>query len=106
MTIDPPVRNKEQFDEAVNKYAEYEIEYISFEDDRLKDLDEYIDSRNPLRYDFDGVIISKLKVQRIFYIHNKLLQNIFYVIRVELYIIIIVFNQYFQTGKCVLVIIR
>lgn len=68
MTIDPSIHNKEQFDEAVNKYAEYEIEYISFEDDRLKDLDEYIDSRNPLRYDFDGIIISKLKVQRIFYI--------------------------------------
>ena len=68
MTIDPPVRNKEQFDKAVNEYSEYEIEYISFDDERLKELDKYIDSRNPLRYDFDGLIISKLKVQRIFYI--------------------------------------
>ena len=68
MTIDPPISNKEQFDEVVNEYSEYEIEYISFADDRLKELDKYIDSSNPLRYDFDGVIISKLKVQRILYI--------------------------------------
>lgn len=67
MTIDPPVNNKDKFDQAVSEFSSNEIGYLTFTDDRLKDLDEYLDETK-IRYNFDGVIISKLKVQRIFYI--------------------------------------
>ena len=68
MTVEITCQNKEEFDQAVQdtKDREDELYNLVFNDERILALEEYVDIQDPLRYDFDGVIISKQKVLRIF----------------------------------------
>lgn len=68
MTVDIDCLNKDEFDKAVEKHRgnEEELYDLVFNDNVILGLDTYIDKNDPLRYDFDGVLISKQKVLRIF----------------------------------------
>ena len=68
MTIEVPIKNKEEFDEAVKATDELEekLPNLVENDENLRKLDEYIDPEDDIRYNFNGVLISKLKVERIY----------------------------------------
>ena len=68
MTVEVTCANKEAFDGAVEKHIadEEELYNLVFDDERVLALETYVDINDPLRYDFDGVLISKQKVKRIF----------------------------------------
>ena len=67
MTIDPEIKNKDQFDAAIEESKnEEDTDYVDLKDQRIDNLDEFIDPNNQLIYLFDGVRISRLKVKRIF----------------------------------------
>ena len=51
--------------DAIN-HRDDELYNLVFNDERILALEEYTDISDPLRYDFDGVLISKQKVLRIF----------------------------------------
>ena len=68
MTINPLIKNNDLFEEKVQ---EVKTECKALKDlvstnKTLEKLDEYIDQSNPLRYNFNGTLISKLKVERIY----------------------------------------
>lgn len=72
MTINPDIKNMEKFAAAIlEANGEEEADYVDLKDQRIDSLDEFIDPRNPLIYEFDGVRISRLKVKRIFSILKK-----------------------------------
>ncbi len=58
--------HKQSFEEAINKSKEEDLYDLTIEDNRIEKLNRYIDPMNPLQYDFKGIIISRLKVKRIF----------------------------------------
>ncbi len=68
MTVEIEYQNKQEFDNAVanSKGKDEELLNLVVNDPRILALDEYLDVNDPVRYDFDGVLISKLKVLRIF----------------------------------------
>ena len=68
MTIDPPIREKEKFDEVISyvKNEPREVKDLTAGDEKLERLEEYTDETNHLRYNFNGTLISKLKVKRIY----------------------------------------
>ena len=70
MTIDQVVKNKDIFDKAI-KDKEASVDFLSFKDSRLTELEKYIDPNNPLVYDFNETRISVLKVKRILYLLNQ-----------------------------------
>lgn len=68
MTIDPPIKNKELFEEKVQEVKTEckPLKNLVQSSHALDKLDQYIDQNNPLRYNFNGTLISKLKVERIY----------------------------------------
>ena len=68
MTITPHIQNKKTFEETIEEVKTecLKIKDLTVNDDNLKRLEEYTDHTNPLRYNFDGTLISKLKVKRIY----------------------------------------
>lgn len=68
MTIEIDCQNKKDFDDSVEaaRGREGELYNLVFNDSRILELDEYTDINDPVRYDFDGILISKQKVARIF----------------------------------------
>lgn len=68
MTIDPPIKNKELFEETVQEVKTEckPLKNLVQSSHALDKLDQYIDQNNPLRYNFNGTLISKLKVERIY----------------------------------------
>lgn len=68
MTITPPIQNKETFDETIEEVKTQclKVKDLTVDDDNLERLEEYTDQTNPLRYNFEGTLISKLKVKRIY----------------------------------------
>lgn len=68
MTITPPIKNKELFDETVQevKMECNPVKDLTTDDEQLEKLEEYTDKNNPYRYNFNGTLISKLKVKRIY----------------------------------------
>lgn len=68
MTIDPPIKNKELFDEKVEEVKTEckPLKNLLQSTTALDKLDQYIDQNNPFRYNFNGTLISKLKVERIY----------------------------------------
>jgi hypothetical protein len=66
MTIDINLENKDLFDEAIKNSNACDIVNLVEEDDlRLDRIKDYIDSSVPIRYNFNGTLISKPKVLRI-----------------------------------------
>lgn len=68
MTINPPIKNKDLFDEKVEevKIECKPLKNLIIQNQTLEKLDEYIDQDNPFRYNFNGILISKIKVERIY----------------------------------------
>ncbi len=68
MTIDPPIKNKELFEEKVLEVKTEckPLTDLTAFDEKLERIEEYTDEYNPFRYNFNGTIISKLKVRRIY----------------------------------------
>ena len=68
MTVDIPYQNKDEFSYAVldARGKEEELSNLVVDDQAILGLEGYTDISDPLRYDFDGVLISKLKVARIY----------------------------------------
>ena len=68
MTIDPPIKNKELLDEKVEEVKTEckPLKNLLQSTTALDKLDQYIDHNNPFRYNFNGTLISKLKVERIY----------------------------------------
>ena len=68
MTKEIECQNKEEFEKAVKdaKGREEELYNLVFDDPRILELECFTDIHDPVRYDFDGVLISKNKVFRIF----------------------------------------
>ena len=67
-TVEITIPNKEDFDYAVAEAKTSSKVYDLSDAPALKDLEEFTDTTDPYRYDFDGVLISKLKVHRIYQI--------------------------------------
>lgn len=66
-TIDFTMKNKERFDQAIELYKKEDVKNLDFPDDEIiQSLDSYIQENDPIKYNFDGVIISRLKVKRIY----------------------------------------
>ena len=42
------------------------VKDLTTDDEQLEKLEEYTDKNNPYRYNFNGTLISKLKVKRIY----------------------------------------
>ena len=68
MTITPPIKDRELFDEKVQeeKMECRPLKNLVGQSTILDKLDQYIDKNNPFRYNFNGTLISKLKVERIY----------------------------------------
>ena len=68
MTITPPIKDRELFDEKVQeeKMECRPLKDLVGQSTILDKLDQYIDKNNPFRYNFNGTLISKLKVERIY----------------------------------------
>lgn len=68
MTITPPIKNKELFDGVIQEVKTEcrPLKRLTVNDKTLEKLDEYLDQNNPYRYNFNGTLISKLKVERIY----------------------------------------
>ena len=68
MTIEVDCQNKDEFDRVVEEHKGYEDDLYNlvFNDDLILALEKYVDISDPLRYEFDGVLISKQKVLRIY----------------------------------------
>ena len=65
MTIDFDFINKELFDKAVEDYYESGdtiLVNLTYNDDNLESIEKYTDVNCPYRYNFDGILISKIKV--------------------------------------------
>lgn len=78
MTITPDIKNKELFEERVHEVKTEckPLKDLTENDRELEKLEEYTDKNNPVRYNFNGVLISKLKVKRIYNIlKNYELEN-------------------------------
>ena len=78
MTITPDIKNKELFEERVHEVKTEckPLKDLTENDRELEKLEEYTDKSNPVRYNFNGVLISKLKVKRIYNIlKNYELEN-------------------------------
>ena len=75
--IDLDMNNYLEFKEAIQK-SKYDNNLKMLDKDpRISNLKEFIDSKNPVRYNFNGVYISKAKVSRIFNIlKNYKLDNL------------------------------
>lgn len=67
-TIQPNLKNKEEFDLAVEttKALGENLKDLVNNSIELENLERYTDENNPLKYNFEGIAISKLKVKRIF----------------------------------------
>ena len=68
MTITPPIQDRKVFENAVYEVKNdcKEVKDLTKNDEVLQKLEEYTDERNNLRYNFNGTLISKLKVKRIY----------------------------------------
>ena len=68
MTDDISFINKDLFEKAVEEYYDGDISLqdMTYNDESLDRLDSYTDIDCPYRYNFDGILISKLKVKRIY----------------------------------------
>lgn len=71
-TIDINIHNKDKFDKIISNRKDIEINNSIFNNPYIVSINKYIDGDNALIYNFDGVIISRLKVLRIY---NKLVKN-------------------------------
>jgi hypothetical protein len=68
MTINVELENKELFDKVIEEAEDGDKEikdYSSSIEEHLQELEEYTDRFVPVRYNFDGILISKVKVKRI-----------------------------------------
>lgn len=75
--IELEMKNYEEFNRAINKSRYDNSLKMLDKDQRIRDLKEFIDLKNPVRYNFNGVYISKAKVSRIFNIlKNYKLDNL------------------------------
>ena len=68
MTVDIQYKNQKEFEEAVldAKNNEADLYDLVYNDPQILELEEYVDIGDPARYVFDGVLISKQKVLRIY----------------------------------------
>ena len=68
MTITPPIQNRQIFEDAVLEVKNdcKVVKELTENDEVLQQLEEYTDEQNKLRYNFNGTLISKLKVKRIY----------------------------------------
>ena len=65
MTIIPHYEDEEKFLEAIKKSKNTRLYDLTVNDERLEALEQYTDQQDPIRYDFNGIRISKPKVKRI-----------------------------------------
>ena len=65
-TIEIPIQGKERMDTAVEKSNAEETEIVDIVGKDLDELEPYTDPNDPSRYNFDGRLISKPKVKRIY----------------------------------------
>lgn len=66
MTITPEIDNKMIFDEAVATSNPKDLVDLTVGDDVLEAIERYTDPNDKLKYNFNGKVISKLKVYRIY----------------------------------------
>ncbi len=79
MTIKIECTNQEEFDKAVEdaKGRDEELYNLVYNDPIILELEEKTDASDPARYDFNGILISKQKVKRIYNIlKNNHLENL------------------------------
>lgn len=71
-TFDVPIKGKKKFDRIIDENKDFIIYESIFNNPYVEAMDKYLDTSNALIYNFKGIIISRLKVLRIY---SMLLKN-------------------------------